>query len=70
MNTLVTYCSRFGSTAQIAERIAAVIRREDHLVDLRPLEEVTSIASYDAVVVGSGVHDGRWPEPARTFVRN
>ncbi|WP_314225038.1 flavodoxin domain-containing protein [Streptomyces zaehneri] len=66
---LVTYGSTNGSTAQIAEAVAEVLRKEGLTVDATPADAVTSVASYDAVVVGGGLYGGRWHKDARRFVR-
>ncbi|MFI1921091.1 MULTISPECIES: flavodoxin domain-containing protein [unclassified Streptomyces] len=66
---LVTYGSTNGSTAQIAEAVAEVLRKDGLTVDALPAGAVTSVASYDAVVVGGGLYAGRWQKDARRFVR-
>jgi menaquinone-dependent protoporphyrinogen oxidase len=37
-------------------------------IDMIVPQKVKSVRPYDAVVLGSGVYDGRWLESARTFV--
>jgi menaquinone-dependent protoporphyrinogen oxidase len=73
MRTLVAVASRHGATTGIAERIGNIIRRElrdrgaDAYVDVRSVEEVTTLDGYNAVVLGSAVYMGRWLKKARTF---
>jgi len=65
---LVSAASKHGSTAEIAVRIAETLRTAlpgDAVVDLRPAVEVTDVAPYDAVVLGSAVYMGRWLDDAR-----
>jgi menaquinone-dependent protoporphyrinogen oxidase len=64
MRVLVSVASKHGSTAEIAERIADVLRTTA-VVDVCPAAEVTSAAGYDAVVLGSAVYMGRWLDDAR-----
>lgn len=52
---LVAFSSRTGSTAGIAEAVAAVLRQAGLAVDCRPAGEVADLAPYRAVVLGSGV---------------
>jgi menaquinone-dependent protoporphyrinogen oxidase len=52
---LVAYASRSGSTAGIAEEIAAALRGAGLYVDSRPAGDVGDLGPYDAVVLGSGV---------------
>ncbi|MFI7497979.1 flavodoxin domain-containing protein [Streptomyces sp. NPDC049687] len=66
---LVTYGTTNGSTAEIAESVAGVLREGGLTVQVLPARSVTSVAPYDAVVVGGGLYAGRWHKDARRFVR-
>jgi menaquinone-dependent protoporphyrinogen oxidase len=66
---LVGYATANGSTAEIAERIAARLRRPGCAVDCRPVGPAITPASYDAIVLGSAVHDMAWLAPALDFLR-
>jgi menaquinone-dependent protoporphyrinogen oxidase len=68
MKVLVTAASKHGATAEIASVIGAILEAEHIDVDVRPPEEVEQVATYDAVVLGSGVYAGHWLKPARQFV--
>jgi menaquinone-dependent protoporphyrinogen oxidase len=68
MKVLVTAASRHGSTAEIASIIASVLEASDVTAEALAPEAVTSVAGYDAVILGSAVYAGQWLEPARTFV--
>lgn len=68
-NVLVAYGTTNGSTAEIAEAIAEVLRKDGLTVDALPARSVPSAAPYDAVVVGGGLYAGRWHKDARRFVR-
>lgn len=50
---LVTYASKYGATAEIAERIAEVIQNAGFMVDFLPVRRVSDLAPYDAIVLGS-----------------
>ncbi len=69
MTVLVAYSSKRGSTAEIAETLAATLRREGLGVCLEPAEEVRSLEHYDAVVLGSAVYMKRWRGDAKHFLR-
>ena len=69
MNVLVCYTSRFGSTAEIAARIADILEAHGHRAELRTAAAIGDFSRYDAVVFGSGVYDGSWPAEATACVR-
>jgi menaquinone-dependent protoporphyrinogen oxidase len=69
MTILVAYASKRGSTAEIAETIGATLRREGLGVCLEKVEDVESLDSYDAVVIGSAVYMKRWRGDARHFLK-
>ena len=69
MTVLVAYASKRGSTAEIAETIAATLRREGLGVCLERCENVRSLEPYDAVVLGSAVYMKRWRGDARDFLK-
>jgi menaquinone-dependent protoporphyrinogen oxidase len=71
MNTksiLLAYASRFGSTQEVAETIAAALREGDLEVDLQPMQEVKSLDRYDAVVLGAAIYNAKWHAEAHRFV--
>jgi menaquinone-dependent protoporphyrinogen oxidase len=65
---LVAYATYAGSTAEVAAEIGRVLSDHNAQVDVRPVKEITDVASYSAVVVGSPIHGGWLPE-AVEFVR-
>ena len=69
MRMLIGYASRFGSTRDIAIRIADTLRAPDSDVDVRSIDEISDFDRYDAVVFGSGVYDGSWTGEATELMR-
>jgi menaquinone-dependent protoporphyrinogen oxidase len=69
MTVLVAYSSKRGSTAEIAETLAATLRREGLGVCLERAEEVRSLEPYEAVVLGSAVYMKRWRGEAKHFLK-
>lgn len=67
-SVLVAYSSRHGSTASIAERIAARLRTAGLTVDCRPMGEVSEVSGHSAVVLGSALHDQAWLPEAMAFL--
>lgn len=69
MRVLVTAASRHHSTHEIATAIAAgLIDRGIDSVAM-PVEEVTTLDGFDAVVLGSAVYAGRWLGEARRLAQ-
>jgi menaquinone-dependent protoporphyrinogen oxidase len=65
---LVAYGTKYGSTAEIAERIGETLRREGHDSVVAPARDVRDIEGYDAVVLGSAVYIRRWRRDAKRLL--
>ena len=65
---LVTYATRFGSTQEVAEAISTVLRDDGFEVDIQPMQEVTTLDRYDAVVLGAAIYNARWNADAHQFL--
>lgn len=70
MNVLVTYASLYGATKEVAESIAAAMRRNGFIVEVRDVATVKSVEAYDAIVLGTPLYVGRWRKEAHTFLDN
>lgn len=66
---LVAYASKYGATAEIAEKIGEVLRQAGLSVDVRPADQVSDVSGYRAVVLGSAVYIGRWRKQAANFLK-
>lgn len=66
---LVTVASKHGATAEIGDWIGEALRGEGHAVDRVEPDDVGALSGYDAVVLGSAVHVGRWLVPARRLAQ-
>ncbi len=65
---LVTYASRTGSTAGVAQAIARTLTDSGAAVTILPMGEVRDVMPYQAVVAGSAIQGGRWLPEALEFV--
>lgn len=65
---LVAYASKLGSTAEIAESIAATLRAAGLEAAAVAVREVTDLAGYDAVILGSALYAAHWQRDANRFV--
>lgn len=68
MKVLIAVSSKHGSTREIAASIGETVRESGIEVDVVDAQNVESVAAYDAVIVGSAIHMGRWMGPARELV--
>lgn len=69
MDVLVAYATRHGATAGIAERIAGTLRGEGVHAVARPVEEVSQLEDYDAVVLGGAAYMFHWLKDATSFAK-
>jgi menaquinone-dependent protoporphyrinogen oxidase len=66
---LVTYASRTGSTAEVAEVIGRALAEEGEQVDVLPMQEVRNLTPYRAIVAGSAIRKSKWLPEAVNFIR-
>jgi menaquinone-dependent protoporphyrinogen oxidase len=65
----VAYATKYGATAEIAEKIGQVLRQAGLRTDVLPTDRVSDLSPYKAVVLGSAVYIGRWRKEAATFLK-
>ena len=68
-HVLVAYASKRGSTAEIADAVADALRESGLAVECKSVEDVGSLAGFDAVVLGSAIYMKRWRGEAKHFLR-
>jgi menaquinone-dependent protoporphyrinogen oxidase len=66
---LVTYATRTGSTAGVAEAIGKTLAEDGSLVDVRPMTDVTDLTPYRAIVAGSAIQNKQWLPEAMQFTQ-
>jgi menaquinone-dependent protoporphyrinogen oxidase len=66
---LVTYASRTGSTAGVAEAIGRKLSEGGAQVDVLPMQEVKDLSPYRAIVAGSAIRKAKWLPEAIQFIR-
>jgi len=67
---LVTYATKRGATAEIAEKIGEVLREAGQSTEVLPIDRVRDLTAYKAVVLGSAVYIGRWRKAAAAFLKS
>jgi menaquinone-dependent protoporphyrinogen oxidase len=66
---LVTFATKHGATAEIAEKIGEVLQQAGLEADVLPMDRATDPAAYQAVILGSAVYIGRWRKEAAKFLQ-
>jgi menaquinone-dependent protoporphyrinogen oxidase len=59
-SVLIAYATKYGATAEIAEKISEVLRQAGLTADVLPAAKVSDVTPYQAVVLGSAVYAGQW----------
>ena len=70
MKILLTASSRHSATDEVAGAIAERLRAFGIDVDRARPEDVTSVESYDAFVIGSAIYMTRWTDEAVGFTEH
>ena len=65
---LIAYTTQSGSTDEVAQVLAQELGRNGAVVEVKRLEEVVDLSSYQAVVVGAPMILG-WHRAAQTFLK-
>ena len=67
-SVLLAYATRFGSTQEVAETVAASLREAGLKVDLQLMRQVESLDRYEVVVLGAAIYNSKWHAEAHQFV--
>ena len=65
---LVTYATRYGSTQEVAGKIADTLRESGLTVNIQPVKQVQTLDGYRAVVIGAPLYMFNWLKKARDFL--
>ena len=69
IKVLVAYGSKYGATAEIAEKIGEGLRQAGALAEVMSVKQVKDIKPYHGVVLGSAVYIGQWRKEAVKFLK-
>jgi len=65
---LVTYATSYGSTQEVAEKVASTLGECGLRVELQAMQKVRSLSEYDAIVMGSPLYMFHWHKDALHFL--
>jgi menaquinone-dependent protoporphyrinogen oxidase len=67
-SVLVVYATRYGSTQEVAEAVAATLRERGLAVDIQPMRDVRTLDQYRAIVLGAPLYMFHWHKDALHFL--
>lgn len=68
IKVLVAYATRHGSTTDIAEKIGDTLQSNGLQADVLSIADISTLAGYQAIVLGSAVYAGQWEKEAVDFL--
>jgi len=75
LKTLIAFGTRYGATAEVAEKIAKILKEDFKLnVDVINLEhrfiKEKELDEYQNIIIGSGIKVGKWTNRAKKFLKS
>ena len=67
-SVLVAYATRYGSTQEVAEAVAATLCGRGLAVDIQPVRNVQALDQYRAIVLGAPLYTFHWHKDALHFL--
>jgi len=64
-----THATKYGATAEVAEKIGQVLLQAGFHTDVLPMDRVSNLSSYKAIVLSSAVYMDRWCKDATKFLK-
>ena len=68
VSDLEGYATRYGSTQEVAEAVAATLREQGLTVDIQPMRQVRTLDQYHAIVLGAPLYMFHWHKDALHFL--
>lgn len=68
-SVLVAYATRGGSTAEVAQAVAAAMQEAGVPADVLPVAQIDSLAGRKAVILGAPLYVGHFPKEFHQFLR-
>lgn len=66
---LIAYASKYGATAEIAQKISEEMRASGLEVDIFPADKVKDVTPYQSVILGVALYMGQWRKEAVQFLK-
>jgi menaquinone-dependent protoporphyrinogen oxidase len=68
-SVLIAFATRSGTTAEVAEAIAAAMQEAGVRAEIQAVSQVNSLSGREAVILGAPLYVGRFPKDFRHFLR-
>ena len=68
-SVLIAFATRSGSTAEVAEAIAAAMKEAGVPVEILAVSQINSLTGREAVILGAPLYVGRFPKEFHRFFR-
>jgi menaquinone-dependent protoporphyrinogen oxidase len=66
---LLAYASKYGATAEIAQKIRGELQASGFEVDTLPANQVKDVSQYQSVILGVALYMGQWRKEAVQFLK-
>lgn len=66
---LITYASKYGATAEIAQKMSEEMQASGLQVDIFSAEKVKDVTPYQSVILGVALYMGQWRKEAVQFLK-
>jgi menaquinone-dependent protoporphyrinogen oxidase len=67
-SVIIGYATRYGSTQEVAEAVASILREYGFMADLKPLRKIRTLEKYNSVVLGAPLFMFHWHKDALHFL--
>jgi menaquinone-dependent protoporphyrinogen oxidase len=68
-SVLIAYATRGGSTAEVAQTMAAAMQEAGVPTEVLPVSQVNSLAGREALILGAPLYMGHFPKEFHQFLR-
>jgi menaquinone-dependent protoporphyrinogen oxidase len=66
---LIAYASKYGATAEIAQKIGSGLQASGFEVETMPANKVKDVSQYQSIILGVALYMGQWRKEAVQFLK-
>lgn len=68
MKILVAYCTKTGSTEEVAKKIGEILADSSQIIDVMPISQIVDLSSYDVLILGAPINGMKVVPEFRNFI--